>query len=119
LWSKKLRDRTIEIDRLRTTVFDLFNAEIRKKFGGRPYLVIANNDVPDKAFPGGTRLNNRPHGLNEYQAYNQIAVLSALNTSNAHQDFMTRVMGITAAQRSRARIGQLGYQAVGRGTPRR
>lgn len=111
LWSKTLRDRD------GGAMMELYKAEIAAKFGTVPYLWIGNNDVPDSAF-SGVRLPNVPHGLNEYQGFNQCAVVSALNTTQGHGKFLLDIAGISDTQRRRAMLSQVAYQALGRGSLR-
>src|SRR4051812_10170511 len=96
---------------------DIFLQEIKAKFGNHPFLWTGNNDVSDSALPG-TRLSNRPHGLNQFQGYNQCAIVSALNATRAHDKFLLDMFGITREQRRTAMLSQLAYQALGRGAMR-
>jgi hypothetical protein len=113
LWSKKLRDSRVgDIG-----MMDLFKAEIVRKFIGSPYLWIGNKDVATNAF-AGTRLDNKPQGLNDYQHFNKCAVVSALNASVAHSKFLSELLGISDEQRRRAMLSQVAYQALGRGSMR-
>lgn len=112
-WSKYLRDKKVG----EFTLKEIFLAEIKEKFKGEPFLWIGNNDISDSALPG-TRLSNRPHGLNQFQGYNQCAIVSALNATTAHDKFLLDMFGITREQRRTAMLGQLAYQALGRGAMR-
>jgi hypothetical protein len=81
-------------------------------------LWIANKDIDDDMF-SGTRLPNIPHGLDQYQDYNQCLIVSALNASPAHRKFLESQAGIDERQFRRSVLSQVAYQALGRGGLRR
>lgn len=88
-WSKSLRDKWIEQEGHRTKFIDDVVAATIDLFGDEPFLWMGNNDLKDP-FPqsGAKRLPNSPHGLNNYQVYHNVVILSALNLVPAHYKFL-------------------------------
>ena len=89
-WSKTLRDTEVEHDGEAMALGDLLILQIGQRFGGEPYLWIANKDEPADALEG-KRLPNMPHGLNDFQGYHRCAVLSALLPTKGHGKFLESV----------------------------
>jgi hypothetical protein len=115
-WSKSLRDLTIEIGGERGSVGDFYLRKIKERFGDRPHLWIANNDIGSVL--DGVRLPNVPHGLNSFQGYHQCAIVSALNPSEGHGAFLQAMAQIDERQVRRALLSQVAYQSLGRGSLR-
>src|SRR4051794_19622557 len=89
-WSKRLRDKSIEVDGESTKVLDHVVGGIVELMGAEPCIWMGNKDIPDDIFDGmqAERLPNSPHGLNSYQHYHNVVVLSALNPTPAHFSFL-------------------------------
>ena len=85
-WSKHFRD----LDNGRA--WNLLIEAVKKEYGERPFLWMANKDVKDEIFgdcAGGQRLPHAPHGLNDYQYnYDNVAFLSALNPNREQFAFL-------------------------------
>jgi hypothetical protein len=117
-WSKTLRDKplmmTAETDSggEPRTVLESVVESIATTFAGTPFVWMGNKDLPDNLFKGqGDRLPNSPHGLNRYQGFHNVAVLSALNPPPAHFAFLA-ALGLDPAEVKRACYWQAVYQAV-------
>lgn len=90
-WSKRYRDRVVKdaagrekrvLEQVRQAVVALIGAE--------PFVWMGNKDLADDFFgpAGAERLPNTPHGLNSFQGFHNVVVLSALNPPPAHFHFM-------------------------------
>ena len=64
------------------------------------------------------RLPNVPHGCNQFQDYHRCAILSALNPTPAHGEYLKAMVKVTARQIRRALLSETSYQAMGRGSIR-
>lgn len=67
--------------------------------------------------PNATRLPNSPHGLNDFQQFHNVVVLSALNPPPTHFSFMD-TLGISGEALKTAHYRSAVYQAVMRGSIR-
>jgi hypothetical protein len=74
---------------------------------------MANNDIEHSPFASssGVRLPNTPHGLNEFQSFHNIAIISALNPTPAHFAFLAK-MGVDSDAVHTANYRYALYQAV-------
>lgn len=91
-WSKRFRDMLVEdegsgqpiklLDRVKRSVVGLLGTE--------RFIWMGNKDLDDGFFGTGTaqRLPNTPHGLNTYQGFHNVVVVSALNPPPQHFHFM-------------------------------
>jgi hypothetical protein len=90
--------------------------------GDKPFLWIANKDQPETLFaefcPNAQRLPNAPHGLNDYQSIDNVAVLSALNPSPQHFAFLMNHEHLKEAEIQTAIAYHTYYQAVMRSSLR-
>lgn len=90
-WSKRYRDRSVTDDAgLSTTVLRRVKEAVVSLLGEEPFVWMGNKDLDDAFFGrgGAKRLPNTPHGLNSFQGYHNVVVLSALNPPPAHFHFM-------------------------------
>ncbi|KQU29288.1 hypothetical protein ASG63_17500 [Methylobacterium sp. Leaf94] len=90
-WSKRYRDRSVTDDAgLPTTVLRRVKEAVVGLLGEEPFVWMGNKDLDDAFFGrgGAKRLPNTPHGLNSFQGYHNVVVLSALNPPPAHFHFM-------------------------------
>ncbi|MPR12948.1 hypothetical protein [Microvirga tunisiensis] len=113
-WSKTYRDKIVEDEQGVTTKFiDKIKQAIVILFGAEPFLWMGNKDLPDSFFPqaGATRLPNTPHGLNSFQGYHNVAVISALNPPPVHFSFMESCK-ISGEELRTAHYRSAVYQAV-------
>ncbi len=110
-WSKRYRDR--KLDGQDATVLDQVKAAVGDLVGDEPFVWMGNTDLSDGFFaqPGAARLPNTPHGLNSYQGYHNVVVLSALNPPPAHFGFMEG-RGINGEEMRTAHYQTAVYQAV-------
>ena len=110
-WSKRYRDRKLEGQD--ATVLDQVKAAVGDLVGDEPFCWMGNTDLSDSFFaqPGAARLPNTPHGLNSFQSYHNVVVLSALNPPPAHFGFMEGY-GINGEEMRTAHYRTAVYQAV-------
>ncbi|MDX3806345.1 DEAD/DEAH box helicase family protein [Bosea thiooxidans] len=119
-WSKRFRDKLVDDggggaiklgDKVGIAVLD--------QFGDENFLWMGNKDLPDNFFgvAGAQRLPNTPHGLNGYQGFHNIVVLSALNPPPQHFHFL-REFGIDGDEVRTAHYRTAVYQAVMRSSIR-
>jgi hypothetical protein len=121
VFTKNGRGRKIEHNGRSMIALDLLCKAILNEFANKDdkgFLWLANADVDDHYLPGGTRLPNRPQGLDKLTKFSQCAVFAALNPSSGHNKFLADICGISNRQVRRARIGDITYQAAGRGSVR-
>ena len=117
-WSKTVMHKlTISINGEQMTALECYCRAIKQEFAGEDYLWLANNGTDDKALDG-VRLPNVPHGCNQFQDYHRCAILSALNPTPAHGEYLKAMVKVTARQVRRALLSETSYQAMGRGSIR-
>ncbi|TXN17200.1 hypothetical protein FV219_00810 [Methylobacterium sp. WL122] len=90
-WSKRYRDKTTTDESgANARVLDRIKAAIITLFGTEPFVWMGNKDLHDSFFGqvGAQRLPNTPHGLNSFQGFHNVVVVSALNPPPAHFQFM-------------------------------
>lgn len=113
-WSKRLRDKLVD-DGVGGAIKlgDKVGLAVLDQFGDEPFLWLGNKDLPDNFFgvAGAQRLPNTPHGLNGYQDFHNIVVLSALNPPPQHFCFL-REFGIDGDEVRTAHYRTAVYQAV-------
>lgn len=118
-WSKTLHKMKVMIDGEQMSAFECYRRAIKQEFAGQKYLWLANNGTDyDKALDG-ERLPNVPHGYNQFQDYHRCAILSALNPTPAHGEYLKDMVKVTARQIRRALLSETAYQAMGRGSIRK
>jgi hypothetical protein len=113
-WSKTFRDKMVEVDQQAIRLRDRIVAVVGESFGDEPFLWMANKDLGDDLFdhkPNAQRLPNSPHGLNDFQGFHNVVVLSALNPPPAHFHFMGD-RGINGEEMKTAHYRGAVYQAV-------
>ena len=118
-WSKTYRDKQVRCEAVEDDVklLDLIAGATLALFADEPYLWMGNKDLPNTFFdePGvktkAERLPNMPHGLNDYQGFHNVVVLSALNPSPAHFHFLESY-GINGEEVRTAHYRTAVYQAV-------
>ena len=135
-WSKALRDKEIEIKARKGKVIDFVVDAVRDLLEGEQFCWMGNKDLPDTLFrpkmpeglnkaekkawrdqyvePRQHRLPNTPHGLNEYDNINHVVVLSALNLTPMHGNFLAQ-NDVAREEVSHAITHQATYQALMRG----
>ena len=114
-WSKALRDK------FDGKILAAMVSAISARFGSTPFLWNANKDVSEDLFPScphSCRLPHSPHGLNEYQDYDNVMVLSAQNLTPAHGKFLQEAGGLDREDICTATHRQQVYQALFRGSAR-
>ncbi|WP_159351359.1 DEAD/DEAH box helicase family protein [Roseomonas harenae] len=88
-WSKRLRDREMEGKKVLRYAADA----VLETFGNEEFCYLANNDVPQgiwgQASRRAHRLPNSAHGINTYQRFHNVALLSALNPTSSHFAFLS------------------------------
>ncbi|MGF3028089.1 hypothetical protein ACQVP2_35540, partial [Methylobacterium aquaticum] len=118
-WSKTYRDKQVRCEAVEDDVklLDLIAGATLALFADEPYLWMGNKDLPNTFFdePGvkikAERLPNTPHGLNDYQGFHNVVVLSALNPPPAHFHFLEGY-GINGEEVRTAHYRTAVYQAV-------
>ena len=113
-WSKRYRDRSVTDEAgVPSTVLRRVKKAIGALFGAEPFVWMGNKDLDDSFFGRGAaeRLPNTPHGLNSYQGYHNVVVLSALNPPPAHFHFM-EARGISGEELRTGCYRTAVYQAV-------
>lgn len=119
-WSKRFRDKPVE-DGVGGSIKlgDKIGIAVLDQFGDEPFLWMGNKDVPDNFFgvAGAQRLPNTPHGLNQYQSFHNIVVISALNPPPQHFRFLAE-FGIDGDEVRTAHYRTAVYQAVMRSSIR-
>jgi hypothetical protein len=113
-WSKTFRDKQVEVEQQSVKLLDRIVTCVGNAMGDEPFLWMANKDLKADIFadkPRAERLPNSPHGLNEYQSFHNVAVLSALNPPPAHFHFMGD-HGINGGEIKTAHYRSAVYQAV-------
>lgn len=119
-WSKRFRDKQVE-DGVGGAIKlgDKVGIAVLDQFGDEPFLWMGNKDVKDSFFgvAGAQRLPNTPHGLNQYQHFHNIVVISALNPPPQHFRFLAE-FGIDGDEVRTAHYRTAVYQAVMRSSIR-
>ncbi len=119
-WSKRYRDKQVE-DGVGGSIKlgDKVGLAVLNQFGDEPFLWMGNKDLDDSYFgvAGAQRLPNTPHGLNQFQGFHNIVVLSALNPPPQHFRFL-REFGIDGDEVRTAHYRTAVYQAVMRSSIR-
>lgn len=113
-WSKRFRDRAVkDASGVETRILEKIRQAIASLIGAEPFVWMGNKDLDDGFFglPKAERLPNTPHGLNSYQGYHNVAVLSALNPPPAHFHFMTG-QGVSGEELRTGGYRTAVYQAV-------
>jgi hypothetical protein len=113
-WSKTYRDKLVDDGQGGTIKFGFkIKDAVGNLFGGAPFLWMGNKDLPDTFVPlaGAERLPNTPHGLNSYQHFHNVVVLSALNPPPMHFHFM-ETYSISGDEVRAAHYKSAVYQAV-------
>jgi hypothetical protein len=115
-WSKRLRDKQIDIDGQKASIFDTIVVRAEHLLGSEPFVWMANKDTTDCPFTNtqNPRLPNSPHGLNNFQNLHNAVILSALNPTPAHFEFLSEVAGINPDEVKDGGYRQAVYQACGR-----
>lgn len=110
-WSKRYRDKRIEGED--ATVLDRVRQAVGSLVGTDPFIWMGNTDLRDDFFAqvGAGRLPNTPHGLNSFQGYHNVVVVSALNPPPAHFHFM-EARGISGEELRTGGYKTAVYQAV-------
>ncbi|WP_306222536.1 DEAD/DEAH box helicase family protein [Bosea beijingensis] len=119
-WSKRYRDKLVE-DGVGGSIKlgDKIGIAVLDQFGDVPFLWMGNKDVKDNIFgvAGAQRLPNTPHGLNQFQGFHNIVVISALNPPPQHFRFLAE-LGIDGDEVRTAHYRTAVYQAVMRSSIR-
>jgi hypothetical protein len=110
-WSKRYRDKRIEGED--ATVLDRVRQAVGSLFATEPFIWMGNTDLGNAPFAqvGASKLPNSPHGLNSFQGYHNVVVLSALNPPPAHFHFMDGQQ-ISGEEMRTAHYRTAVYQAV-------
>jgi hypothetical protein len=114
-WSKRFRDRSVTDEKgVSTTVL----RRVKQAIGNlleteEPFVWMGNKDLDDNFFGlgGAKRLPNTPHGLNTFQGYHNVVVLSALNPPPVHFHFM-ETRGVSGEELRTGCYRTAVYQAV-------
>ncbi len=107
-WSKGVRDR-LQDDQPILERLVLSTIEVT---AGEPLAYMANKDSGEDLFAGvGTQLPNSPHGLNTFQDFRHVAILSALNPTPAHFRFLQK-RGVSPDEVRTALFRQAAYQGL-------
>ncbi|TFZ54482.1 hypothetical protein E4V01_25130 [Methylorubrum sp. Q1] len=113
-WSKRFRDRSVTDEKgVSTTVLRRVKEAIGSLLGSEPFVWMGNKDLDDNFFglAGAKRLPNTPHGLNSFQGYHNVVVVSALNPPPVHFHFM-ETRGISGEELRTGCYRTAVYQAV-------
>jgi hypothetical protein len=115
-WSKRVRNREIEIDSDKFKTIDVDIERVNQLFSGEVSVFMANKDITDISprISNSIQLPNSPHGLNDFQGCHNAAVFSALNPSTAHFSFLQDIAGLNPVETGDAIARQNTYQAAGR-----
>lgn len=111
-WSKKLRDAPVETGAEQMQVVENIIARTQHVFADQPYVFMANRDQDDDLFPGGTRLPNSSHGINQFMGFDRAVVLSALNPQPQHVKFIREMAQVDGEELRVALSREATYQAV-------
>lgn len=114
-WSEYTKRKLISKDQ---TYNDFVLDAYYNEFKDKPHLVVANNSERDKRIVG-ERLKVIAHGLNEYDTYNRIAFLPALNPNPQFEKFQKEVCGIDPEEIYVAKTVAIAYQDIMRTCLRR
>lgn len=109
-WSKTKRDMVVEGG---GTVGAAIISRVEEALSCEPFVWMGNKDQSgafDHA-PNATPLPNSPHGLNNYQQFHNVVVLSALNPPPTHFAFMD-TLGISGDALKTAHYRSAVYQAA-------
>ncbi|RWD36106.1 hypothetical protein [Mesorhizobium sp.] len=112
-WSKQIQDREVG-DGSGCTIHARVVEKVSEFFGTDQFLWVANNRFGDGLFAANenaTRLPNVSHGLNEYQKFNNVVFLSALNPSPPEFSYFKK-LGLTEKQAKAARFHEAVYQGI-------
>jgi hypothetical protein len=118
-WSKTLHKMKVMVEGEQTTAFECYRRAILAEFEGEDYLWLANAHRSYDHALTGLRLPNVPHGCNQFQDYHRCAILSALNPTPAHGEYLKSMVKVTVRQIRRALLSEAAYQAMGRGSIRK
>ena len=112
-WSKR-RSSTVCNPDSNATVQDLIVQGTKKLFGDGAFLWRANKgDLIDNPFGSNAKqLSNKPHGLNDFLQFHDIAFLPALNPYPEDIRFMEDSLGLSTADIRRAIFYQDAYQSI-------
>lgn len=114
VWSKRYRD-GLAVDGAgeKVRVLEHIRQAVVALVGDEPIVWMGNKDLDDDFFglAGAERLPNTPHGLNSYQSYHNVVVLSALNPPPAHFHFM-ETFGVSGEELRTGCYRTAVYQAV-------
>ncbi|MBM6584416.1 hypothetical protein ILT44_29925 [Microvirga sp. BT689] len=118
-WSKTFRDKNVGEQK----VIDQIVKAVGDAMGKKPFIWMGNNDLKGSKDPfahmaNAERLPNSPHGLNQFQHFHNVVVLSALNPPPAHFHFM-ETHGISGDEIKTAHYRSAVYQAVMRCSARK
>lgn len=119
-WSKRYRDRVTRDTTCReVSVLEHIKLAVLTLLGDEPFVWMGNVDLDDNFFAveAARRLPNTPHGLNTFQGYHNVVVLSALNPPPAHFHFM-EARGISGEELRTGCYRTAVYQAAMRGSIR-
>lgn len=119
-WSKRYRDKQVDDGAGGSIKLgDKVGIAVLNLFGNEPFLWMGNKDLPDNVFgvAGAQRLPNTPHGLNQFQSFHNVVVISALNPPPQHFLFL-REFGIDGDEVRTAHYRTAVYQAVMRSSIR-
>jgi hypothetical protein len=119
-WSKRYRDKLVDDGAGGSIKLgDKVGLAVLDQFGDEPFLWMGNKDLDDNFFGvvGAQRLPNTPHGLNQFQGFHNIVVISALNPPPQHFGFL-REFGVDGDEVRTAHYRTAVYQAAMRSSIR-
>jgi hypothetical protein len=116
IWSKRRRNKPVQVGDETYSVNDLIVGGALDLFGDDQFAWLANKDIEDKdPFGGlGIKLPHTPHGLNCFQHIHNAAVIAALHPSPALYAFLDEVAHLDSNEIRRAVYHEAAYQAAGR-----
>lgn len=113
-WSKSYRDLPVKnAAGTDTRVLEQIKQAVVALIGDEPFVWMGNKDLDDGFFglAEAKRLPNTPHGLNSFQSYHNVVVLSALNPPPLHFHFMDS-QGLSGEELRTGGYHTAVYQAV-------
>jgi hypothetical protein len=109
-WSKRFADQRLDNDR---TVLDAIIEKVHDLLGNGKFLIQANKGRSLPPNSNATRLPNKPHGLNSYTKFHDIACLAATNLRPDDSRFMES-LGLNRDQVRQSIYLHGTYQSVAR-----
>jgi hypothetical protein len=114
-WSKSFSDKTSTLDGSEVPNFEILQQACNEVFEDHPFVYLVNKDREKQLkadhTANGTQLPNSPWGLNSFQDFHNVSILSALNPTPPHLGFLDHLCQNNDTVRDALFHSQI-YQAV-------